>query len=168
MHYQIRRAVPADTDPIWMVIQAGIARRKKDGSTQWQDGYPNPDVIKADIEKGVGFVMTDGEKIIGYIVILINDEPAYADIEGQWLSNGDFVALHRISLAEGYAGIGLSGKLLQFAEDYAKARNIFSIKSDTNEDNHAMARMFEKLGYVYCGTVFVNNGIRRGYEKSIK
>jgi hypothetical protein len=27
------------------ILQQAIARRKADGSNQWQDGYPNPEVI---------------------------------------------------------------------------------------------------------------------------
>jgi hypothetical protein len=30
---------------IWIILQQAIARRKADGSNQWQDGYPNPEVI---------------------------------------------------------------------------------------------------------------------------
>jgi hypothetical protein len=32
-------------------FQQAIARRKADGSNQWQDGYPNPEVILNDITK---------------------------------------------------------------------------------------------------------------------
>ena len=57
-----------------------IQRRKEEGSDQWQDGYPNPDVVQKDIEKEAGFVLTDGETMVGYCAILINDEPEYAKI----------------------------------------------------------------------------------------
>jgi hypothetical protein len=41
-----------------------IARRKEDGSNQWQDGYPNPDGIQNDIDKNAGFVLTEGDTIM--------------------------------------------------------------------------------------------------------
>jgi hypothetical protein len=72
-------------------FKRGIARRKHDGSNQWQDGYPNPEVINSDIKKGAGYVLTDGKTVIGYCTLFINDEPEYAHIEGKWLSTGDFV-----------------------------------------------------------------------------
>jgi hypothetical protein len=28
---------------IWIILQQAIARRKKDGSNQWQDVIPNPE-----------------------------------------------------------------------------------------------------------------------------
>jgi hypothetical protein len=37
----------------------------------------NPDGIQNDIDKNAGFVLTEGDTIIGYSALLINDEPAY-------------------------------------------------------------------------------------------
>jgi hypothetical protein len=37
--------------PTFDILQQAIARRKADGSNQWQDGYPNPEVILNDITK---------------------------------------------------------------------------------------------------------------------
>ncbi len=45
MNYQFRKALSEEIPEIWMILQAAIQRRKEDGSTQWQDGYPNPYVI---------------------------------------------------------------------------------------------------------------------------
>jgi hypothetical protein len=35
------------------------------------------DGIQNDIDKNAGFVLTEGDTIIGYSALLINDEPAY-------------------------------------------------------------------------------------------
>ena len=89
--YHFRKAEISEIAQIWDILQLAILRRKEEGSEQWQDGYPNPEVVKKDIEKEAGFVLTDGETIVGYSSILINDEPEYAKIEGEWLTNDDFV-----------------------------------------------------------------------------
>ena len=144
MNYHFRKAELSEIAPIWEILQQAIRRRKEDGSNQWQDGYPNPEVIQKDIEKGEGFVLADGETIIGYSAVLINDEPAYSTIEGKWLTNDDFVVMHRVAISEKYLGKGLA-KL---------SNNIYSVKADTNFDNIAMMKIFENLGYIYCGEVF--------------
>ena len=54
MIYHFRKADATDISEIWAILQQAIIRRKNDGSNQWQDGYPNPDVVKNDIEKGYG------------------------------------------------------------------------------------------------------------------
>jgi len=64
MNYTFRKAEISETAPIWKLLQQAILRRKNDGSNQWQDGYPNLNVVKNDIEKGYGFVLIEGETII--------------------------------------------------------------------------------------------------------
>jgi hypothetical protein len=69
----------------------------------------NPDGIQNDIDKNAGFVLTEGDTIIGYSALLINDEPAYEKLEGQWLS-GDYVVFHRVAISESHLGKGLAKK----------------------------------------------------------
>ncbi|MDZ4329643.1 MAG: GNAT family N-acetyltransferase, partial [Flavobacterium sp.] len=137
MNYHFKKAELSEIAPIWEILQQAIQRRKEDGSNQWQDGYPNPEVIQKDIEKGEAFVLVDGETIISYSAVLINDEPAYEKIEGNWLTNGDFVVLHRVAISEKYLGKGLAKLILKYIEEFAVSNNIYSIKADTNFDNIA-------------------------------
>lgn len=165
MNYHFRKAELSEIAPIWEILQQAIQRRKEDGSNQWQDGYPNPEVIQKDIEKGEGFVLVDGETIIGYSAVLINGEPAYEKIEGKWLTNGDFVVLHRVAISEKYLGKGLAKMILKYIEEFAVSNNIYSIKADTNFDNIAMMKIFESSGYTYCGEVYFRGSPRKAYEK---
>jgi GNAT superfamily N-acetyltransferase len=165
MNYSFRKATASEIPAIWEILKQAIARRKKDGSDQWQDGYPNPEVVRKDIEADHGFVLTERDTIIGYTAILINDEPEYAKIKGEWLSNTDFVVFHRVALSEGYLGKGLAKKMLEYIEEFALNNNIFSVKADTNFDNIAMLKIFEKSGYKYCGKVYFRGGERKAFEK---
>lgn len=165
MNFHFRKANCDDTAEIWSILQQAIIRRKKDGSQQWQDGYPNLNVVQNDIEKEQGFVLLDGTKIIGYTAILINDEPAYAGLDGNWLTNDDFVVIHRIAISENYLGKGLAKKIIKYVEDFALKNSIYSIKADTNFDNIAMIKIFENLGYSFCGEVYFRESPRKAYEK---
>ena len=165
MPYHFRKATPSEIPPIWDILQDAILRRKAEGSQQWQDGYPNPEVIQKDIEEGVGYVLTEAETIIGYSAVLINDEPAYAQINGKWLTNADFVVVHRVAISEKHLGKGLAQILFKFIEELARQNNIYSVKADTNFDNLAMMKTFEKLGYTYCGEVYFRGSPRKAYEK---
>ncbi len=165
MNYNFRKAATKDIPQIWDILQGAIARRKKDGSKQWQDGYPNETAIEQDIAKGVGYVLIDGDAILGYAAILINDEPAYAVLKGNWLTNGDFVVVHRLAISDAHLGQGLAQKIMLSTEDIARQNDIHSVKVDTNFDNAGMLRIFEKLGYAYCGEVSFRGGIRKAFEK---
>jgi len=165
---QFRKAIATDLPFIWEILKNAISRRKKDGSNQWQDGYPNPTVIEADLAKGCGFVLLHGEAIVGYSAILINDEPEYTRLEGQWLSNEDFVVFHRVAISQEHLGKGLAKKMFLYIENFARQHKINSVKADTNFDNPAMLALFEKLGYHYCGQVYFRGSPRRAYEKLLK
>lgn len=165
MQDQFRKAQIEDIPAIWTILEGAIARRKADGSNQWQDGYPNPEVVKKDIDKGYGYVLLDNNEIVGYCAIMINDEPAYKDIIGAWLTDGDFVVYHRVAISENHLGKGLAKKMMASIEDFARAHNIFSLKVDTNFDNLAMLSILEKAGYQYCGEVVFRGSPRKAFEK---
>jgi len=51
-----RKAEKHEAERIWGIMQEAIDKRKEEGSSQWQDGYPNLEVVKQDIERGYGFI----------------------------------------------------------------------------------------------------------------
>ncbi len=165
MAYTFRQAVTADIPAIWNILQQAIRRRKADGSNQWQDGYPNEAIVQQDVANGYGYVLTDGEAIAGYTAVMINNEPAYADIEGKWLTEGDFVVYHRVAIDESQLGKGLAQLMLKEIERFAQQRGIRSVRADTNFDNPGMLKIFEKLGYTYCGEVYFRGAARKAFEK---
>ena len=165
MKYLFRLAKVSDISVIWDILKKAIQQRKEDGSNQWQDGYPNVLVIEKDIEKGVGFVLTENNVIVGYTAVLINNEPEYKKIQGKWLTDSNYVVFHRVAISEQYLRKGLAKKILENIECYALKNNIYSIKADTNFDNVAMLKIFKKLNYTYCGEVYFRNSPRRAYEK---
>ena len=164
---ELRNAKPAEIDRIWEIIQQAIARRKSEGSNQWQNGYPNRDTIVSDVSKGFGFVLTVDDEIAVYTALILNDEPAYSSIEGAWLSNGEFVVIHRVAVDENFQGKGLVKILFDKIEDFTRSHNIQSIKVDTNFDNLAMLKILENKGYSYCGEVMLAGGMRKAFEKIV-
>ncbi|MBU2998042.1 GNAT family N-acetyltransferase [Cellulophaga baltica] len=168
MNYHFRKATVSEIPQIWEILKQAIQRRKEDGSNQWQDGYPNLAIVTNDVEKEVGYVLCDDNgTIIGYSVLLVNDEPEYEKIEGEWLTNEDFVVFHRVAISEDYLGRGFAKKIFKYIEDFALTRKIYSLKVDTNFDNAPMLNIFDKLGYTYCGEVYFRGSPRKAYEKKL-
>lgn len=164
---KLRKAEMEDRNEIWDIIQQSIERRKQDGSTQWQNGYPNMGTVESDIAKGFAYVLTVDGEIAVYAALILNDEPAYSTIEGAWLSDGEFVVVHRVAVDGKFAGQGMVKKLFDHIEDFTKLHGIQSIKVDTNYDNIAMLKILESKGYSYCGEVLLADGMRKAYEKII-
>jgi GNAT superfamily N-acetyltransferase len=164
---KLRKAEIEDRNEIWAIIQQSIERRKQDGSTQWQNGYPNMGTVETDIAKGFAYVLTVDGEIAVYAALILNDEPAYSTIEGAWLSDGEFVVVHRVAVDGKFAGQGMVKKLFDHIEDFTRSHEVQSIKVDTNYDNIAMLKILESKGYSYCGEVLLADGMRKAYEKMI-
>ncbi len=168
MNPTFRKATLDDLPQIWIILQQAIRRRKADGSVQWQDGYPNPEVIENDIINGNGYVLALNDSIAVYCAILLNDEPEYANLRGEWLTEADFVVFHRIAVAEEYIGQGIAKAMFGYIETFALQHEIYSIKADTNFDNAAMLHLFAQAGYVYCGEVYFRGSARLAFEKVLR
>lgn len=163
-----RKAGTGDADRIWQILQQAIALRKREGSQQWQDGYPNPELVKKDIEQGYGYVLIVTGNIVAYAAVIFDGEPAYDDLEGSWLSNGDYLVVHRVAVAQDTKTKGMATRMMQQLEGIAKEREVYSIKVDTNFDNAGMLRVLEKLGYQYCGKVYFRGSARMAFEKLLR
>ena len=62
--YRFRKALSNEIDQIWRILKDAIHRRKKDNSNQWQDGYPNRNIIQNDLDQGYGFVLTTNDQLL--------------------------------------------------------------------------------------------------------
>ncbi len=164
----LRKALFNDLQDIWLIIQAAIERRKKDGSTQWQDGYPNENTIKQDIALNHGMVLTDNDLILSYAAVILDNDPDYNYIEGNWLNDEKYTVIHRVATSDNMIGRGLATNLFILIEDYCIQQNIFNIRVDTNFDNYSMLHILNKLNYTYCGQVYLRGAARRAYQKILK
>ena len=165
---KLRKADFSETAVIWKILQQAIEQRRKDGSDQWQNGYPNEQTVHDDITNGYGYVLADDNVIIAYAALIFGIEPAYNEIQGQWLTNGDYLVVHRVATSNEVKGKGVATKLFKLLEGLSFEHNVFSIKVDTNFDNIPMLKILEKLEYIYCGEIFFGGAPRKAFEKVLK
>ncbi len=169
----LRLANLSDASEIWIILQQAIEQRKLDGSEQWQQGYPNEQSVKDDIRDGYAYVLShrtpsgEEETVIAYAAIIFGVEPAYNDIDGAWLSHGDYAAVHRVATANAVKGKGIATKLFSMIEDLCVEHEVYSIKVDTNYDNIPMLKILDRLNYTYCGEIMFGGAPRRAYEKML-
>jgi len=161
----LRKASSSDANDIWLILQQAIEQRRKDGSNQWQNGYPNEQVVHEDIAKGYAYVLVDSDVVIAYAAIIFDREPAYDTIDGKWLTNGDYVVVHRVATSDAAKGKGAATRLFELLEVLCLEKKVFSIKVDTIYDNFRMMKLLDKLQYSYCGQIFFQNAWCKAYEK---
>lgn len=166
--YIIRKASITDASCIWELLSQGILKRKAEGSNQWQDGYPNEQVVQQDIANGHGYVViNEYQHIVGYFALIFEKEPAYEEMKTDWLSNDSYAVIHRMATDQHKKVKGLASWMLLEIERIVRSKGINSIKVDTNYDNEAMLYLFTKLNYVYCGEVFFRGSPRKAFQKII-
>lgn len=161
----LRKADFSETSIIWTILQQAIEQRKQDGSEQWQNGYPNEQTIHEDIRLGNGYVLVENDEVIAYAAIIFGMDPAYLEIQGQWITNDACVVIHRVATSNAVKGRGIATHLFKMIEDFCLEHQVFSIKVDTNFDNIPMLKILDRLSYTYCGEVFFSGAARRAYEK---
>ena len=163
----LRKAALSEVPDIWVILQQAIEQRKQDGSDQWQNGYPNERTVQEDIANGYAYVLSDKNVVIAYAAIIFGIEPAYNDIQGKWLTMGDYVVVHRVAISDSVKGTGIATHLFKLIEDICIEQKVYSIRVDTNFDNVPMLKILRKLSYTYCGEVVYRGGSRKAYEKML-
>jgi len=96
----IRETGEDDLGQVMTIIRMAQQSFRDQGVDQWQDGYPNEEVILEDIRKGQSYVAEEKGIILGTAVISFEKEKTYDGIEnGQWLTPGDtkYMVIHRIA-----------------------------------------------------------------------
>lgn len=149
-----------------LINQAKVFLRNN-GVDQWQDGYPGLVDIENDIRENRGFLCLVNEKIVGYLCISFDGEPAYEDINGKWLSIQPYVVVHRLALDNDFKGQGLSSKVFRLVEEMSVKKSVHSFKIDTDIDNKIMKHILEKNEFHYCGEINFQNSLKLAYEKLI-
>lgn len=162
-----KKATDSDSQVIWEILQDAIAQRKSEGSDQWQNGYPNPESVAEDIAAQCGYLIIEDDVPVAYAAIVFEDEPAYAEIDGAWLTFGKYAVVHRVARSAKARTRGISYKVFELAEELCATNGVGSIRVDTNFDNLPMLKVLEKLGYTYCGEIFFQGAPRRAYEKIV-
>jgi len=166
----IRKAKPGDMQSLLALFDEARKTIALLGINQWQNGYPNIEVVEEDIAKGRSYIMESDGVTAGSFAIIDDGEVTYDRIyDGAWLTgdSDDYIALHRVAVAVSMRGTGVSSKIVGFAKDYAQNLGRKSIRIDTHEGNAVMRRMLEKHGFEYCGTIWVADGTpRMAYHKT--
>ena len=95
----IRQAMVQDIPEMLRIYDAARAAMRAAGNpTQWSGGYPTEELLRADIARGVSYVLHDVDAAPHVVFVLIaGDDPTYAYIEnGAWRDDTPYATLHRV------------------------------------------------------------------------
>lgn len=167
---EFRQAKISDLDQIVEIIELSKKYLKETKVDQWQDGYPSKEDLRRDIESRNSYVLTNKDEIVATTVISLDGESTYnAIFNGEWITNEDYIVMHRVAVHDKYKGKGIFKELIKEAESLALNKGISSIKIDTHRDNISMQRAVVKNDFKKCGIIYLEDGSERiAFEKVLK
>ena len=173
----IRHATLRDLLRLRQIYDSAKQYMRANGNpTQWGTNRPSRTLIEEDIRLGRGYVVEEDGHIGGAFELLISDlkkeqlyvmeetgevhavfvlaegpDSTYAKIDGAWLSDMDYMVIHRIA-SDGKSR-GILSEALRFG--FGKTP---SIRIDTHSNNHIMQTLLKQYGFTYCGIIYLENG----------
>ena len=154
-----------EVDAVMEMIRSGRAFQRQQGFVQWDDAHPSREAVEDDVRSGNGYaVRVDGE-LAGYLCLSFDGDPAYPEIVGAWRWDGAYAVIHRMVMGEHHRGRGLTGEVFRLAQEIAMVRGVEILRIDTHEDNLRMRHVLQKHGFVCCGTVVQNGGLRLAFDR---
>ena len=127
---QIRNAVLNDLPDILRILDAAKLALRACGVDQWQDGYPNADSIRADIENGTGRVLVENGAVIATAAVYVGHEATYDRIcGGSWRTDAPvYGIIHRIAVAPQAKNKGAASRFMDYCAELARAVGVPSLR----------------------------------------
>ncbi|MNO34931.1 putative acetyltransferase [compost metagenome] len=152
MSNEIRRARKDEIDEIMKLIAKCVQVMQAGGSDQWDEHYPNREIISLDIERGSLWVCEENNAVAGILVLDEHQSEQYEEIE--WTeTQGPHLIMHRLAVHPEVQGKGIARRLSTYAEEYARQNGYSSIRLDTYAKNTRALALYPKLGYDRRGEV---------------
>lgn len=169
---EFRKSNISDIDDILIILREAQEYFKSININQWSNGYPAYEDIKRDIDNNSSYVLIEDGRIIATTALCLTGESTYDKIyEGEWLTeeNTPYGVIHRMAVKASEKGRGIAQIICNFTEDICRENNIYTMRIDTHMKNKSMQRLIEKVGYKYCGNIFLESGIENyAYEKILE
>ena len=155
----LRRAQLQDLPAIMKIIDDAKELLKKNGSPQWQNGYPNQETLTQDIAMQTNWVLINDNKVAATATLQLTPEPTYRNItQGQWQQPDEpYATIHRVAISSNYRGQGLSKLLFSNLLTVGQMQGIKNFRVDTHRSNKAMQHIAENFNFKKRGIIKVND-----------
>ncbi len=148
----IRKATTTDMPEIKTIYARARAYMRQTGNpNQWKDNAPAQSLLDSYLQHGVLLVAEEQEEIHAVFALIPGIDPTYHYIEGQWLNDEPYAAIHSVASA------GKKPGMLGVCLDYA-AGLYPNLRIDTHHDNLVMQHLLDKHGFTRCGIIYLANG----------
>lgn len=167
MTIQITRTGQDDLSRARALISACIQHMESEGIHQWDNVYPNSDLIAADIANSTLYVATIDRECCGIIVLNDNQSPEYNSVDWSYEGNRILV-VHRLTVLPHWQRKGVASSLMDFAERFADENGYEAIRLDAFTGNPGAVALYERRGYRKAGVVRFRKGLFYCFERETR
>lgn len=155
----LRRTQLQDLTAIMKIIDDAKELLKKNGSPQWQNGYPDQETFTQDIVMQTNWILINDNKVVATATLQLTPEPTYRNItQGQWQQPDEpYATIHRVAISSNYRGQGLSKLLFSNLLTVGQMQGIKNFRVDTHRSNKAMQHIAENFNFKKRGIIKVND-----------
>ena len=165
----IRKANKTDLKNIMKMYKSCVTGMLENGINQWDDTYPNTEIISEDLNVGTYYVAEIDGTIIGGVNIDKNQDNTYLTLD--WEDKSDsFLVVHRLGVKEEFWNKKIGKYLMLFTENLVIEKGLKSIRLDTYSGNLKAIEFYRRIGYSELGTIDLKPDKEKYYcfEKIIK
>ena len=148
----IRKAEISDLENIMLMYRSCVAGMIANGIDQWDESYPNTEVIMEDLIAQTYFVAIENDIIIAGINIDQNQDDTYLALDWKDKKN-QFLVVHRLAVKVEFWNDGIGKSLMLFAENLVTEKGLNSIRLDTYSGNPKAMEFYRRLGYIELGAI---------------
>ena len=156
-----RKAVLEDENTILTLYQEVKVKGREDGTSDWDEDYPNKDILRDDLENKRIFVLLEEAEIIAVISIFEEDEP---DIHSLDWAKVKACFLVRLCVSPKYQSKGIGEKMMRNISDYAKSKGFKATHHLAAKVNVAANRLYKRMGYRDLGMIHLYDTDFIAYE----
>lgn len=138
---------------------------RSQGIEQWDERYPNVEVLEKDIAENTLYVAWSGEEMLGMVVLNTFQDPEYAELN--WRCPAPVLVVHRLCVSPAAQKMGVARALMNYAESFAREQGYASIRLDAFTQNPRAVALYERRGYRRVGKVLFRKGEFWCFELSV-
>lgn len=161
-----RKANDNDLESVYQLIVNAIAEMEKNNIFQWDERYPDIEILSEDISKQELTLGISENEIASIYVINSEHNEEYKD--GSWqYPNASFLVIHRLCVNPKFQNRGVGALTMAHIEAEIKERGVETIRLDAFTQNPYALRMYEKMGYKNVGYMDIRKGVFCLMEKKL-
>lgn len=150
MNIEFRLANIEDLQRIVEMFNRATNNMNSIGIYQWDNVYPNADILALDIKKEEMYLAVSENEILSAFVINSECDDEYKKAKWNY-PDLPYIVVHRLCVNPEYQNIGLGMRAMLEVESIVRKNGIKAIRLDAFTENPIALSLYEKLGYSITG-----------------